>query len=95
MFSLVSDTEMYIVNEFICNQIKIFVSHSPSFNVWTFGGGGRLRLKRLSYLNFEFSYNGLRSHENHKTEIKITVFRKIHEFLASISQSRGYIYTRV
>ena len=24
-FLLVSDTEMYMVNEFICNQIKIFV----------------------------------------------------------------------
>ena len=56
---------------------------------------GLLGLKRLSYLNFEFSYNGLRSHENHKTERKITVFRKIQELLAAISQSRRYIYTRV
>ena len=44
------------------------------FNVWNFKGGGRIaasKALRLSHVNFELSYDGFRSHENHKTESKI------------------------
>ena len=79
---------MYIV--YLEPNKDLYVSHFPFLMSGILGWRSGLRLqtlKRLSYANFEFSYDGLGSHEIPILRERL-LFSNNHEFLDEVTRSK-------